>query len=175
MPLVSSSLIDLRPSHGTFTLRDVDADAGVGASKAIKRAWEEVAASTGYEVWVVRAQDMLLVAVEVQTWDSVPDEPPSGTDWLGPVILPLRCATGDLILSDDARCLDDIVAPAGPGNYTVQVFYAGREEAVAAYQAIAETIGKLPVPKAIAYIDENLRGVERYLLRLYPGRPGREP
>ncbi|GIF02745.1 hypothetical protein Asi03nite_02830 [Actinoplanes siamensis] len=55
-----------------------------------------------------------------------------------------------------------------------QVFYAGREEAVAAYQAVAERIVELPVPEAIAYIDENLRGVERYLLRLYPGRPGRE-
>ncbi|GLW29297.1 hypothetical protein [Actinoplanes regularis] len=54
----------------------------------------------------------------------------------------------------------------------MQIFYAGREKAVAAYRSIVDMIIELPVPEAIAYLDEHVRGVERYLLRLCPGRPG---
>lgn len=172
MPMVSTHRIQLRPSHGMFSLRDVDADAGLGSTEAINAAHRDIAAGTGYEVWVRRAQDMLLVDVEVQTWDSTPDGPPADHDWQGPLTFPIEFPTGELYLADlSETSLPVFAAPAGPGTYTLQVFHTGRREAVEAYHALIDTVDRMPLPDQLPYLDQHARGIERYLLRLWPGSP----
>ncbi|MEU4562367.1 hypothetical protein AB0F72_28630 [Actinoplanes sp. NPDC023936] len=166
--------MEWRPGSAVFSLRDVDADAGTGYAEAIRQAISEVAASTGYEVWVSRAQDMLQIAVEVQIWDGAPDTGPAGGDWNGPLTFKLRCASGELILSDtDARSLTGIATPHGPGNYTVEVYYAGREEAADECRAVTRVFMSLPPEDQLTYLDEHGRGIERYLLRLFNGKKAR--
>ena len=174
MPLISTHRTQWRPANGVLYLRDVDADAGVGTSEAIAAADRDVAASTGYEIVILRRQDLLLVAIELQTWDGAPDEDPLGDGWTGPLSFPLECPSGRLFLSDTSDvALSGIAAPQGAGDYTVQVFYAGREEAVAAYRAIIAEVDRLPIPEQLPYVDEHAHGIERYLLRLHPAETTR--
>ena len=174
MPLLDTHRTQWRPANGLLYLRDVEADAGVGTSEAIAAADRDVAASTGYEIVVLRRQFLLLVGIEVQTWDGPPDEDPPGDGWAGPLSLPLECPSGALFLSDTSDvALSGIAAPQGPGDYTVQVFHAGREEAVAAYRAIIGEVDRLPISEQLPYVDEHAHGIERYLLRLHPAGPTR--
>ena len=174
MSLISTHRTQWRPANGLLYLRDVDADAGVGSFEAIAAAARDVAASTGYEIVVRRRQGLLLVGIELQTWDGPPDQDPAGDGWTGPLTFPLECPSGELFLSDTSDvALSGIAAPQGPGDYTVQVFYAGREDAVAAYRAIIAEVDRLPIPEQLPYVDEHAYAIERYLLRLYPARSPR--
>ncbi|MDR7327673.1 MULTISPECIES: hypothetical protein [Catenuloplanes] len=165
--------VEWRPGHGVFSLRDVDCDAGVGASRAIEKAHRDVAAGTGLEVWIARAQDMFKVAVEVQTWTSRPGPGSTGvadeSAWSAPLSFRLECPTGELLVSDASSVpLTGIAAPAGPGHYRVEVLHRGRADAVRAYREHIAYIDGLPVLEQVAYLDVNHVGVEAYLLRLFP-------
>ena len=118
MPLISTHRTQWRPANGLLYLRDVDADAGVGTSEAITAADRDVAASTGYEIVILRWQGLLLVGIELQAWDGTPDENPSGDGWTGPLTFPLECPSRRLFLSDTSDvALSGIAAPAGPADW----------------------------------------------------------
>lgn len=171
MPLVSSHHIDWRPSYGLFSLRDITADASVGASDAISAAQRDVAAGAPYEIWVKRKQDLLLIAVDVQIWNTVPSGPPS--TWTGPLAFPLPCPSGELRLSDGSEtALTGMSLPSGAGTYRVEVFHAGREEAVQTFMSLIDTVDQLPVNQHLAYLDSHAAGIERYLLRVFPADSG---
>lgn len=112
-----------RPAYRLLVLRDADNDAAVGADEAIREIQTAVVATTGYEIYVNVAQDLLPVTALVQFCDSRPEVP-------GARDLPLEVPSGDLVLGSPTGEQFGL-PPVEPGLYGVAVEHSGREEAVA--------------------------------------------
>jgi hypothetical protein len=114
------------PAHSLITLRDQDNDAAVDAGQAIATATAHIVASTGHELYLRCAQDLLPVTLTVTTWGSPPD-----ADALGEVLppLPLEVPTAQLVLGSPTGEATALSLPTEPGLYTARIQHSGRTEA----------------------------------------------
>ncbi|MDM4723164.1 hypothetical protein QTQ03_27495 [Micromonospora sp. WMMA1363] len=148
------------PDYAFFTLRDPEHDAAVNSAAAIAAARRDVAASTGYEVYVCCAQDRLAVHATVS------DSPPSDTTWWQIVHgLRLACPSGELRLGDVTGQATAITLPSGPGPYEVDVYHRSRETAVRRINELRQQS-----PNGRLNEDDLARhgGVEEYHMYLRP-------
>jgi len=111
-------------------------------------------------VWLVAGRNLITVvsasarhhvaALTVEAWTA---EPPPAAGWTDPCETGVRLDSGWLEINPlvDAEDADDITVGA-PGAYRVRGYVTGRSELLAA----------TPAP------DVELRGVERYLLQIWP-------
>jgi hypothetical protein len=167
MPLYSRHELTLRPEYRIIVVRDIDADAAEGRSQAMDEASSSVAASTGYEVVILAAQDFTPVRLEVETWDVEPD-PLQDQGWAGPLTFSIDSSTGQLLAGDTfGNAVDGIDPPAGPGVYTVTVHYRGRDEAM---NVVSEILAARAARDNTAAdnLSERASGTERYLIRIFP-------
>jgi hypothetical protein len=76
------------PAYRLITLRDQDNDADTGGREAIDQAQSSVAASTGYELYISCAQDLIPISVRVRVWSGRPSHEgnvsPSPWHWNAP-------------------------------------------------------------------------------------------
>lgn len=89
-----------------------------------------------------------VAALIVEAWDG---EPPPAAGWTAPHETGVRLDSGWLEINPLVGGEDDITV-GGPGRYRVRGYVTGREELLAA----------TPPPEV------ELRGVERYLLQIWP-------
>jgi hypothetical protein len=154
--------LTLLPDYAMFTVRDAYCDAAVGFSEAIDVARRDVAASTGYEIYVCCAQEILKVTVDVHVdRDDVPQLP----DADGVIRLPLTCPTGELRVGDVTGCAIAVDLPEGAGRYDVVISHRGRAASAAlAVQLLGEGSGG-DFDGWMRRLGEHA-GVEQYLVRL---------
>lgn len=165
-PLATHTLV-LRPDHLILLLRDIDCDAGTGASAAMTQARATIAASSGYGIYVEAAQDAIPLRVTVETWEADPG-PGAGDGWTGPVALDLDCPTGQLQVGDDmGNAIDGIIAPHGPGRYHVTVHHHGRHQALEHERQVIAALAPGHDADHIDALSAELEGTERYLFRLW--------
>ncbi|WP_018255398.1 hypothetical protein [Salinispora mooreana] len=155
--------VTFRPDYQLFTLRDIDSDAGVGAGEAIASAIRDIAACTGYELYVKVVQDLLPVTVTVEIWDTSPGPTNPSANWSPTSVFRLQSPTGQLVLSaPTGDAFDGIDPPSGPGTYAIDVHHRGRQEADDARQKLLQDTTRLDEPGARP-------SLEHYLLRMWPG------
>ena len=164
----SSHSITLRPDYCTLQLRDIDCDAGVGAHEALDEARRNVAASSGYGIYINARQDSVAVRVDVEVWDSTPD-PVDADGWTGPLAFDLDCPTGQLQVGDNmGNTIAGIDPPQGPGRCTVTVYHQGRDQAADAERTILHVMGSQGAGvEQIEALQARYAGAERYLLQLW--------
>ncbi|MEV7331364.1 hypothetical protein [Micromonospora sp. NPDC093244] len=162
-PIAHHELL-FRPDYRFFTVRDEECDAAAGGAEALARAYGSGAATTGYEVYVTAAQDLIKVRARLEVWKQ-PAGPADGFDDL--VTVTLTCPSGVLQMGDGSgTAVGGIDLPDGPGVYTVQVQYRGRVEARVALQRLDERMAGTHSshwPALFAPFD----GVEEYLIRIW--------
>ncbi|MFY1616986.1 hypothetical protein [Micromonospora sp. WMMD736] len=160
--------LTLSPDYRMIVLRDVYCDAAVGSTAAIREATENVAGSTGYEIYIVVTQDLVEVRADVEIWDKPPDDDLSVSGWTGPLTFDLDCPTGKLQVGDIfGRVISGIDPPSGPGRYTVALFHRGREQADRAFHEILMVTGADDDNARIADLQRQHAGIERYLMRIW--------
>ncbi|MGB2570996.1 hypothetical protein ACPFP2_21465 [Micromonospora citrea] len=137
------------------------------ASAAISAAGRGIAASTGYEIYVKVAQDLIPVEAIVDVWSTEPDLDRPLTDWALALNSGLECPSGQLVLSDSTGSgFDDIDPPEGPGSYSVAVFHKGREQARCAQEAALAAMRGGRVTRETNEIEREHAGIEQYLIKL---------
>ncbi|WP_433270299.1 hypothetical protein ACQPWR_14765 [Micromonospora vinacea] len=159
--------LSLRPDYRMVVLRDVYCDAAVGSTAAISEASKNVAASTGYEIYIVVRQDLIEVRADVELWDAVPDDDLSAYGWTGPLMFDLDCPTGSLQVGDMGGAITGIDPPEGPGRYAVALFHRGREQADGARYEILKVMGADGDDGCIADLQRQHYGIEQYLMRIW--------
>ncbi|SDH33087.1 hypothetical protein SAMN05216553_11989 [Lentzea fradiae] len=152
------------PAYRLLTVRDQANDAGVGLDEAITRARATIVASTGYELVITCAQDLLPVSARLETW-SAPPEDADEPGWSEPRFFELECPSGLLVLSSPTGDALDARLPAGPGVYALKVTHQAREQALAARQEILEHEDIATHAEALA--DAQPGGFERYRIRMW--------
>lgn len=152
------------PAYRLLTLRDQDNDAGEGLDEAITQAQTAVVASTGYELVINCAQDLLPVSARLETWSAPPEEADE-PGWSKPRIFELECPSGLLVLSSPTGDALDARLPAGSGIYALQVIHQAREQALAAHQGILEHEDITTHKEAL--VNAQPGGFERYRIRMW--------
>ncbi|HUQ56328.1 hypothetical protein [Lentzea sp.] len=152
------------PSYRLITMRDEDNDAGAGLDEAITQADTVVVASTGYELVISCAQDILPVSVHLEVWSARPadaDEP----GWSRPRAFELECPSALVVLSSPTGGALDASLPGGQGVYALDVVYRGREQALAARRHVLEHEDTVSHVQAVAATQPG--GFERYRIRMW--------
>jgi len=156
------------PAYKLLVLRDRYCDAAVGADEAIAEANRNMAASTGYEIYLVVRQDLVDVRADVEIWDGDPGENRQADAWTGPTVFDLDCPTGELVLgSPTGTYIGGIDPPQGSGRYAVALYHRGREQAEEAWREVAAVMGLPDNDARIAELLDRHAGVEQYLLRVW--------
>jgi hypothetical protein len=165
LPQTGRYELTLRPEYRIIVVRDIDADAAEGRSRAMAEAQSRVAASTGYEIVIIAAQDFTPVRLVVETWDAEPG-PLQEQGWSEPLTFTIGSSTGQLQAGDTfGTVVDGIDPPAGPGPYNVTVHYRGRDEAM---KVVTEILAALkPNDNTADKLRERASGTERYLIRIW--------
>lgn len=156
------------PSYRLITVRDQDNDAGVGLDEAIAQAETAVVASTGYELVISCAQDLLPVSARLEAWSAQPavtDEP----GWSAPQVFELECPTGLVVIGSPTGEALGTDLPAGPGIYALDVVHQAREQALAARQDVLEHEDIIGRKQAV--VDAQPGGFERYRIRMWLTAP----
>ncbi|HEX7303809.1 hypothetical protein [Lentzea sp.] len=157
------------PGYRLVTVRDQENDAGAGLDEALARAAAAVVASTGYELVISCAQDLLPVAVRLQTWSARPEDGDDEPEWSVPQEFQLECPSGLAVVGSPTGDVLDVPLPAGPGAYGVDVVHQGRERALAARQ---DVLGHEDLAgRKQELVDAQPGGFERYRVRLWFGTP----
>lgn len=157
--------LTFRPEYALFTIRDLDADARVGADQAIAGAHQDVAAATEYEIYVKVAQLDLPITAALEVWDALPATPPTGPPWQLVNRFELPFSSGVVLLGDGGG--QSIYGPwLRPGLYTADVWSTGRSDAVHRATEIDAATEGMDIYEKIDYQDRNGSGIERYLIRL---------
>ncbi|MFJ8962765.1 hypothetical protein ACIRG5_25575 [Lentzea sp. NPDC102401] len=152
------------PSYRLLTVRDQDNDAGLGADEAITQAQASNAASTGFELVISCAQDLLPVSATLEAWSAHPVES-SDPVWSAPQTFELECPSGLLELSSPTGDALGTELPTGPGLYAVEVAHHGREQALAARQEVLEHEDIIGRQQALT--DARPGGFEKYRIRMW--------
>jgi hypothetical protein len=160
---------DLRlvPDYRFFTIRDADSDAGVDADQAITESNRNIAAGTGYELYVTVAQDLIPVDTHLEIWDA-PPPPPEGEegDWSPWFDFTIACPTGLIRLGDATANAIAAELPDGPGVYHIQLRHHGRQQAM---DALRSFNGRF-VNRDLLDLGRELHshaGLEQYHLRMW--------
>ncbi|MFF5177270.1 hypothetical protein ACFY2Q_04495 [Micromonospora sp. NPDC000316] len=160
--------LTLSPEYRMVVLRDVYCDAAVGSTAAIIEAYKGVAASTGYEIYIVVSQGLIKVRADVEIWDEAPNDDLSAHGWTGPLTFDLDCPTGNLQVGDIfGTVITGIDPPRGPGRYAVALFHRGREQAEGAFHEILKVMGTGGDDERIAVLQRQHSGIEQYLMRIW--------
>ncbi|MFI7520674.1 hypothetical protein [Micromonospora globbae] len=160
--------LTLSPEYRMVVLRDVYCDAAVNSSAAISEANKNVAASTGYDIYIVVSQDLIRVRADVEIWDEAPDDDLCAHGWAGPLTFDLDCPTGNLQVGDIfGTVITGIDPPKGPGRYAVVLFHRGREQAERARYEILKVMGTDGDDERIADLQRQHSGIEQYLMRIW--------
>ncbi|MGI5506348.1 hypothetical protein [Lentzea sp. CA-135723] len=161
--LAQAELITV-PSYRLLTVRDQDNDAGEGVDEAITRAQISVAASTGYELVISCAQDVLPVSATLEVWSVQPSEPDESA-WSSPQTFEIECPSGLLELGSPTADATGMELPTGPGVYAVDVAHQGRERALAARQDVLEHEDMTSRKQELT--DARPDGFEKYRIRAW--------
>jgi hypothetical protein len=153
------------PSYRLITVRDQDNDAGMDLDEAITEAQTAVVASTGYELVISCAQDLLPVSARLETWSARPAEA-GEPGWSTPQLFELECPSGLLVLSSPTGDALDADLPTGPGIYALEVAHQAREQALAARQDVLEHEDITTRKEAL--VNAQPGGFERYRIRTWP-------
>ncbi|WP_394618298.1 hypothetical protein JNUCC0626_04120 [Lentzea sp. JNUCC 0626] len=156
------------PSYRLLTLRDQDNDADEGVDEAISQALTAVAASTGHELVISCAQDLLPVSATLEAWTAPPDGPDDPA-WSTPQTFELEFASALLVLGSPTADAISLELPAGPGVYAVDVAHKGRDRALAARQDVLEHEDIISRKQELT--DAHPGGFERYRIRAWPANP----
>jgi hypothetical protein len=157
----------IRPQYRLITLRDVECLLDP-SDPAIDDAANHVAGASPYVLAITAAQDLVPVRVVVEIWPTDAPEPPAG--WATPLTFDIECPTGQLVLGDGIGTnIDGINPPQGPGHYTVQATYRGRDRALTEQQKILDAM--TPHDYTAAQRDHDGAGSEEYLIRMWYDRP----
>ncbi|MFC4086636.1 hypothetical protein [Amycolatopsis samaneae] len=151
------------PAYRLITLRDQDNDAGVGARDAIERAGTTIVASTGYELYISCAQDLLPVLVRVEIREDYPAGENADASSLR---LTLECPSGRLVLGSPTGEAIGIDLTTGPGVYRVLVTHHGRLEAERRREQLLTRLAENPGLDLRAAAEEH-SGLERYTVALW--------
>ncbi|MBA8923712.1 hypothetical protein BC739_000909 [Kutzneria viridogrisea] len=158
-----------KPDYRIFTLRDVECDAGVGRSEAVREANRNASACTDYEVYVACAQDLFDVSVTIETLPGEPEPGDCDFEWSRGIDYELTCPSGELRLGDPTTYGFTVALPDGSGVYAIRVRHAGREQAdQARNDALANWQG---TSSAAPPTSANGDAIERYLLQLWHRSP----
>ncbi|MEU4217339.1 hypothetical protein [Actinoplanes sp. NPDC026623] len=169
--------LTLVPEYRVVSLRDAQRGGLEGSSEAIAEAGRTVAASAPSGLYLSVSQDQLPVRLELVIWDGPPTTGPGpGTeptlDWtpVGRFVMPFP--SGEVALGDlGGKAVSGPWLRGRTGDYTVEVWSRGRDEAAARQaQMFAET-ADLTIPQARAYIEREGSGIEQYQLWLWPHTP----
>ncbi|WP_216216864.1 hypothetical protein [Amycolatopsis aidingensis] len=156
-------------SYRLLTLRDQDCDAGVNADHAIDEAAENIAASTGYELYINCAQDLFAITVRIAIWDDEPSIEQQGRTQTGR-ILTLICPTGELVLDSPTGEALALELPSGSGTYAISVRDEGRTEAIVLRQNVLKQTDT-PAGEDLHTAAQRYGGIERYTIDMW--RTGR--
>lgn len=152
--------------YGLLTVRDQDCDAGIGANEAIDRARKNVAASTGYELFIHCAQDLFKIAADLEVWDGAPPANVATERWSDPLEFELHCPSGDIALGSPTGAAIGLSLPDGAGVYAIQVHHTGRDTATVRFQDYVRRLGTIPAEQSDRE-GQSAAGIERYLLRMW--------
>ncbi|GAA2616725.1 hypothetical protein GCM10010399_54550 [Dactylosporangium fulvum] len=144
----------LRPDYRLIILCDADSDADEGLADAIGRAGSGIAVATDWSVVISVAQDLIAVDVRLVYREGTPGP-------AEPLEFDIDLPTGTVRLGDPGAGAIGGDIEGGPGVYRVRVTTHGRDEAVAALQALRTAGG---------YTEADLdryAGVEQYRLELW--------
>jgi hypothetical protein len=124
MPVLAAFDCLATPSYKTLIVRDADADAM--DDDAMARARREVAASSGYQMYLWSKQDSTRVRVAVEVWDG----PPTDGDgpWEGSADLLLACRSGLLLVAELAQGVPGQWTLPAAGDYRVRVRWRNRQQ-----------------------------------------------
>ncbi len=118
------------PVYGLLSLCDQENAPAEDPGSAISQAMKHVAATTGYEVFISCAQDLLPVYAGVRLWDEEPSDENLTADGSSLTVgLSLHCPSAELTLGSPTGENMTIDLPSGPGQYAAVVSYRDREEA----------------------------------------------
>jgi hypothetical protein len=160
--------ITLTPDYAMVTIRDADSDAAVGSAEAIDAACRDIAASTGYEIYVCCVQDRLAVTVDVSVDNNAVWEDADGL-----IELPLTSPTGQLRVGDVTGAAIAVDLPDGPGLYQVTIGHRGRAAAAELVLRLNRDLSGIDFDSQQQRLDEHA-SAEHYLVRLTRTGPAPE-
>ena len=152
------------PDYRFFSVRDYDMFEKPGAPQALAAAHSDIVAANEYEIFVVCAQDQLKIELTVELHDR-----PVTSDmeaWDGSARFTIPFPTANLHAGDAFGNVINIALPSD-GTYTVQVQYAGRDDAMRALQQVQPQATELQGDEARDVFDQ-WAGVEKYRVTLFP-------
>ncbi|WP_137816871.1 hypothetical protein [Gandjariella thermophila] len=147
-------------------MRDQDNDAGVGADAAIAEAQEGIAASTGYELYIHCAQDLLKVHATLEIWDDTPYPDSQVEQWGTPRTFRLECPSGEMSMGTPTGEAIGADLPAGPGIYTIDLTHRGRDEADRLRKRIMVRYDTIPLDQLPDELEPHA-GIEQYRIRMW--------
>jgi hypothetical protein len=150
------------PAYRLITLRDQDNDADTGGREAIDQAQRSIVASTGYELYISCAQDLIPISVQLEVWSGRP----SHDDSLSPSPLTLECPTGQLVLGSPTGDAVGIELTTGPGIYDLLVTAHGRPEAQQQREQILAALGSSSDIDLRATAEQHAT-LERYTISMW--------
>ncbi|MFI5586310.1 hypothetical protein ACIA5G_14810 [Amycolatopsis sp. NPDC051758] len=151
------------PSYRLITLRDQDCDAAPDSDGTIDDARRAVAASSGYELFIDCAQDLLSVTVTVHVRTDSPEVSRADRS----PVLELECPSGELALGSPTG--DAIGIEVEPGTYSLIVEYEGRQAAAERRQEILDERARSGTDLHTA--ANASAGPEQYLLSMWRTGP----
>ena len=135
MPLLAAFDCLATPAYKTLVVHDADAD--VSDSQAMERARHEVAASSGYQIYLWSFQDSARVRVRVHVWDELPRD--DDQHWDGSATLSLTCESGLLLVTELAQDVPGQWQLPAAGRYQVRVRWRNRQEMLDRVNAVEAT------------------------------------
>jgi hypothetical protein len=163
----------LVPEYRVVSLQDAKHGGLEGSAEAIAEANRTVAALAPSGLYLSVNQDQLPVRLELVIWDRSPTTDPDPTlGWTSAGMFVMAFPSGDVALGDlGGKAVGGPWLRGRTGDYTVEVWSRGREEAAARQTVLLDEAADLTIPQARAYLEQQGSGIEQYQLRLWPRTP----
>ncbi len=175
--LVGRHQLSLVPEYRVVSLQD-SRNAGLeGSAEALAEADRAVAGVAPSGLYLSVNQDQLPVDIDLVIWDGPPPhdlDPAGGWTRAGAFTMPFP--SGDVALGDlGGKAINGPWLRHHPGDYTVEVWSRGREQAAVRQVEMFTETADLTIAESTAYIKREGAGIEQYQLRLWPTRPDARP
>lgn len=162
--------LSLVPEYRIVSLQDSGHAGLEGSAEAIAEAGRAVAAVAPSGLYLSVNQDQLPVDIELVIWDGPPPygpDPAAGWSRAGTFAMPFP--SGDVALGDlGGRAVTGPWLRDRTGDYTVEVWSRGRQQAAVRQVEMFSETADLSIPESTAYIQREGSGIEQYQLRLWP-------